>query len=242
MRHFFRIESFFIRSPRIWIPFIALGVVLFFPSLITFWSGSNNHFRADELAAYASNQTMNSSLTGFFFVLWMVQHFVHLIQSGFYKSLLVFGASRTSLFLYGQFQIALYILAFVLISFLGNVIAGLFFGVMPWQLLLSSDYNSLFAQILFLFAIGNIAALLAYLKPGHLVLLPLLFYWLLEGWIVSQCVNNWDLKAMEFLPLHSFRTIIGESLMEWPQLLATGVYITIVLGLLQYKTQKRALV
>ncbi len=242
MRHYFKIESFFIRSPRLWIPFMALGVVLFFPALLTFWSGSNDHFRGDELAAYASNQTMNSSLTGFLFVLWMVQHFVYLIQSGFYKSILAFGASRSSLFSYGQFQVGIYLLAFAWINFLVNSIAGLFFGVMPWQLLLSSDYNSLVAQLLFLFAVGNIAALLAYLKPGHLVLLPLLFYWLLEGWIVSQSVNNWDLEVMEFLPLHSFRAIINDSLMEWPQLLSVAVYITVILGLLHNRILKRALV
>lgn len=242
MKYYLKIESFFLRSPRIWMPFIALGVVLFFPALITFWSGNNDHLTGSELANYASNQTLNSSLTGFFFVLWMVQHFVHLIQSGFYRSLLMFGASRNGLFLYGQVQVVIYILAFILIAFIANVVAGIFFGVMPWQLIMATDYNSLIAQMLFLFAIGNLSAVLAYLKPGHLILLPLLFYWLLEGWIVSQSVKKWDLEFMAFLPLNSFKSIIGEALMELPQLLAVGVYIAVVTGLLHFITLKKALV
>ena len=206
------------------VPLMFMGILMFFPALLTAWSGSNDGLSGVDLAQHICTKSMMASLPGLFFSLWIIQYVSHLNNTGYYRSLLIFGLSRNALFVYNQVQILLYLLGFLSINFLGASMAGFIFGAMPWQLISQLDFNSLLAQILFLFGIGNLASLISFKKPSHLIVLVFLFYWFLESWFAGYAGRQWGIEEFLFLPFSTFKLIIGGSVLTITQLIAIGIF------------------
>ncbi|MCU4156050.1 hypothetical protein J1N10_08675 [Carboxylicivirga sp. A043] len=232
MKRFIRHEKQILSSWRVAIPLLVLGLILFFSALLALWSGNNNHLSGIDLARHLCQRSMSASLPGLFFTMWLIQTISHYNTSSYYTSLLLFGSSRLRIFMYCQVQLVVYTIVFLALNFLMSAVAGLIFGIYPWQLLTELNLNSLLAFMLFLFAIGNLAILLSFYQPGHLIILPFFFYWLLESWLVSYAQRQWELEYFNLAPLSSLKAIIGQSILNIPQLVAISIYFFVSIILL----------
>jgi len=233
LKHFLKYEYQLLASWRTVIPLFVLALILLLSSLLSLWSGSNDHLRDNELAKHLASSSMSSTLPALFFAMWLIQMVSHLCTTGYYSSLLYFGSSRARLFIYCQVQLLAYLVLFLLISYIANSIASLFFGVFPWQLLSALNLNSLLSYCLFLYAIGNVALLIGLFKPGHLIVLPFFFYWLMESWLVSLLVRKFESDYFRMAPLAGFKAIVGNAVLSPPMLLVIGLYLTAILFLIQ---------
>lgn len=219
-------ELNFIKGKRFFLPLFSLLIVLGILGLLNFYLASNNMLQGKELAQQVSTRILSSSIAGLFFMVWLLQHYVHLFRCGYYSMLLSFGISRHQLYSYLFLQIGLYSLLFSLINFTACSFSGLFFNIWPWQLLMASDYNLLISMQLMLFGLGTFAALLATIPWNHLLVLPLLFYWLLESWIVGLLRKNHE-QLINYFPLKSLLNLVGNEILNTQQVLICTAYISI---------------
>ncbi|WP_430814715.1 hypothetical protein [Carboxylicivirga sp. RSCT41] len=220
-------------SRRTLIPLLVLALILLLSSFLSLWTGNNDHLTGNELARYLATSSMSSTLPALFFAMWLIQMVSHLVTSGYYSSLLYFGSSRAKLFVYCQFQLVVYLLLFLFISYIVNSCAGIFFGVFPWQLLFELKLNSLLSYTLFLYAIGNAGLLIGLYKPTHLIVLPFFFYWLMESWLVSYLVRKFETDYIRALPLSSFKAIISNAVLSPYMMFIVSLYISVLLFLTQ---------
>ncbi|MCT4643709.1 MAG: hypothetical protein N4A74_01885 [Carboxylicivirga sp.] len=233
LKRYLKYEYQLLASWRTLIPLLVLGLILLLSSFLSLWSGSNDHLRDYELAKHLANSSMSSTLPALFFAMWLIQMVSHLCTTGYYSSLLYFGSSRAKLFIYCQVQLVAYLVIFLFISYMANACAGLFFGVFPWQLLSELNLNSLLSYCLFLYAIGNVAMLIGLFKPGHLIVLPFFFYWLMESWLVSSLVRKFESDYFRMAPLASIKAIIGNAVLSPEMLVVVCLYLTTILFLIQ---------
>lgn len=240
MRNYLTYDYYLLKSWRTGIIFLVLFALFFFISLLQLWSGSNDQLVGKQLAQYIGNRAMTSTLTGLFFTLFIIQRVSHLNNTGYYRGLLVFGMSRFNLFLYGQVQIFFYLLLFLFTNFAAASAAGIFFGIWPWQLMLHLNHNSLLVLGLFLFALGNLGLLISFYKPGNIMVLPFLFYWLIESWLVGYANKKLNTELFDYAPLSSFKLIIGDALLNTSALIIISIYMCCTLYLLQQTILKKS--
>ncbi|WP_439183543.1 hypothetical protein [Carboxylicivirga taeanensis] len=240
MRNYVSFELKLLSSRKSVITYLILFILLISLAFIYLWSGTNDQLSGAELAGFVTGRTMGATLTGLFFAMWIIQIVSHLLHTGYYRSLLIIGISRTNLFHYGQFQIGFYLLLFLLISFASTAIAGLFYGIWPWHFIRELNYNSLLAFTLYLYALGNIGLLLSFSKASNLMALPFFLYWLIELWLVSYGNRAFDTELFHLAPLSSIRHIIGSAIMTPLQILSIVFYSLIFAFLFQRTFQKKA--
>jgi len=225
------------------LPAAVLMLALLFLAFIDYWFGAGNkQLKGAELAEFVSIRGSQSALPALFFIFWVLQRTVHLINTGYYKMLLVNGWPRHKLFLYNILQVGLYALSFMLLNFICYAVLSFFYGTNPLQLLLNTDYNALMSQFLYLTAAGFIALTIAFLHPSPVMALPVLVYWLLEGWIVNLIHRKLESEAGNFLPLQAVKQIISENLLRTPQIAMITVYTLLFLIILHFSIQKRMFV
>ncbi|MCG6190161.1 hypothetical protein [Maribellus maritimus] len=88
-------------------------------------------------------------------------------------------------------------------------------------------------------ATGFVALTLAFLRPNPVMALPVLAYWLLEGWLVDFIHRKLESNAGSFFPLQSIKEIISDNLLQAQQTILITIYMLIVLLLLHLSIQKR---
>lgn len=226
MTTIFRNELNFIKGKRFYLPLFSLLIVLGILSLLNYYLASNDTLEGEDLARQVSTRILSSSIIGLFFMIWLLQHYVHLFRCGYYSMLVGFGINRHQLYSYLVLQIALYSLLFSTINFVACSLSGLFFNVWPWHLLMASDYNLLISMQLMLFALGTFAALLSSIPWNHLLVLPLLFYWLLESWLIGLLRKEHE-ELINNFPLKSIINLVGSEILSLQQMLISTLYIGI---------------
>ncbi|MBR8536957.1 hypothetical protein KDU71_15395 [Carboxylicivirga sediminis] len=240
MRNYFTFELHLLTTWRTAINFIILFILFLFLSLLQLWSGSNDHLSDSTLAQHIGKRAMTSTLTGLFFTLFIIQMVSHLTNSGYYRSLLSFGLSRPKLFLHCQFQITFYLLLILFINYIAASIAGIFFDIRPWQLVLHLNFNSFTAHCLFLFALGNIGLLIGFFRPGNIMVLPFLFYWLIESWLVGYANKGMDTTLFSYTPLAGLKLIIGDTILSTTSLIIISFYVCSTLLILHQSILKKS--
>lgn len=200
------IELKLMKSRKLIIPAITLLLAMLFLSIVDCWFGSvQKQLKGEKLAEFISIRTFQSTLPALFFLFWMLQFSIHLINTGFYKMLLVLGWSRTRLYLYCLFQLSIYAAILLLFNFLCHSILIFFFNSNPIQLFLYTDFNALISQYLYLLIIGIIGITIGFLRPNYAMILPVFIYWLLEGWAYNFIHKKLELGIGEFLPLQAIK-------------------------------------
>ena len=227
------IELKLFRSKKQILPAAILMLALLFLASIDYWYGAGQkQLEGAALAEFISIQASQSTLPALFFIFWILQRSIHLINSGYYKMLLLAGWPRHKVFFYSIMQVV----------FICYAVLGLFKGTNPFQLLFNTDYNALISQFLYLAATGLIALALAFLRPNAVMALPVLVYWLLEGWLAGFIHRKLESDAVQFLPLQSIKEIISENLLNTQQTLLIAVYTLAIVLLLHFSIQKRMFV
>ncbi len=235
-----KIELKLLRSRKIILPFVMVFIVMSFIAFISFWIGNKQKaFEGDELASYVSTQVFHSKELAFFFLIWMIQHSVHLNKSGFYKCLLVFGWTRDKLYSYFLFQVGFNAFLFMLMNYICNSWLSFFYSINPIQLASQTNFFEISSQFLYFFLIGNFGIFIGSLYQNYVILLPVLIYWMLEFWISSFLKNKFELTIGEFLPLQSVHQLIGENYLSSVSILPIAVYSIIIFFGLSLHTQKR---
>ena len=238
-----QIELKLFRNRKQLLPAIVLLLALLFLAFVDYWVGAGQkQLEGKRLAEFISIQASQSTLPALFFIFWVLQRSVHLINTGYYKMLLLAGWPRHKLFFYGIVQVCMYALVFMLLNFVCYSLLGFFYGTNPFRLIFNTDYNALISQFLYLSATGFIALALAFLRPTPLLVLPVLVYWLLEGWLVNFIHRKLESDAGEFLPLQAVKTIISENLLNTQQTLLIAGYSLLFLLVLHFSIQKRIFV
>ncbi len=231
------------KSKKQVLPAAVLMLALFFLAFIDYWYGnSQKQLEGAALAEFISIRASQSTLPALFFIFWVLQRSVHLLNSGYYKMLLLAGWRRHKVFFYSIVQVALYALSFMLLNFFCYAALSFFRETNPFQLLFHTDYNALISQFLYLVATGFVALTLAFLRPNPVMALPVLVYWLLEGWMVDFIHRKLESNAGHFFPLRSIKEIISENLLHTQQIMLIATYTLIVLLLLHFSIQKRMFV
>lgn len=237
------IELKLLKSRKMLIPSLSLLLAMLFIAFIDFWVGTGQHKLAgSELSAFVSIRALQSSLLNLFFIFWMLQSTIHLINSGFYKMLLTFGWLRDKLFLFSIFQLCFYSALFMLLNFFCYSIFSFFYRSNPVDLILNTNLNALIAQYLCLFAIGSIGTAIAFLRPIYVMILPVFVYWLFESWMDSYIQRKFESSIGNYFPLQSIKQLIGENLMESGQIVAIAVYAMTLLVILHFTIQKKMFV
>ncbi len=237
------IELKLLKSKKQLLPAAVLMLALLFLAFIDYWFGTDNKQLDDKaLAGFISIQASQSTLPALFFIFWVLQRSIHLLNSGYYKMLLLAGWPRHKVFFYSIMQVCVYSLVFMLLNFICYSLLGFFYGINPFLLIFNTDYNALISQFLYLLATGFIALALAFLRPNAVMALPVLVYWLLEGWLSNFIHRKLESDAGHFLPLQSVKEIISENLLNTQQTVLIAAYTLIVLLLLHFSIQKRMFV
>lgn len=234
------IELKLFKSKKQVLPAVMLMLALMFLAFIDYWYvAGQKQLEGAALAAFISIQASQSALPALFFVFWVLQRSIHLINTGYYKMLLVAGWPRHKVFFYSIVQVVLYALSFMILNFICYSVLSFFTETNAFQLLFNTDYNALMSQFLYLVATGFIALALAFLRPTPIMALPVLIYWLLEGWLSNFIHRKLENDAGQFLPLQAIKQIISENLLNTQQTLPIVVYLLITLLLLHFSIQKR---
>lgn len=237
------IELKLLKSKKQLLPATVLMLALLFLALIEYWYVAGpKELDGASLAEFVSIRASQSTLPALFFIFWVLQRSIHLLNSGYYKMLLLAGWPRHKVFFYSILQTVIYALSFMMLNFICYAVLGFFNGTNPFQLLFYTDYNALMSQFLYLSATGFIALALAFLWPNAVIALPVLVYWLLEGWLASFIHRKLESNAGQFLPLQSIKEIISENLLNTQQTLLICIYTLITLLLLHFSIQKRMFV
>jgi len=234
------IELKLLKSKKQVLPATVLMLALLFLAFIDYWYvAGQKQLDGAALAGFISIQASQSALPALFFIFWVLQRSIHLINSGYYKMLLTAGWPRHKVFLYSIVQVILYALSFMILNFICYAIFSFFRGTNPFQLLFNTDYNALISQFLYLLATGFIALALAFLRPTPVMALPVLIYWLLEGWLTNFIHRKLESDAAQSLPLQAIKQIISENLLNTQQIVLIVIYVLITLLLLHFSIQKR---
>ena len=237
------IELKLLKSKKQLLPAAVLMLALLFLAFIEYWYiASPKQLESPDLAAFVSIQASQSTLPALFFIFWVLQRSIHLLNSGYYKMLLLAGWPRHKVFFYSILQVVIYAISFMILNFVCYAVLGLFNGTNPFQLLFYTDYNAMVSQFLYLSATGFIALALAFLRPNAVMALPVLVYWLLEGWLANFIHRKLESNTGQFLPLQTVKEIISENLLNTQQTLLIGFYTLVVLLLLHFSIQKRMFV
>ncbi|WP_321345659.1 hypothetical protein [uncultured Draconibacterium sp.] len=237
------IELKLLKSKKQILPAAVLMIALLFLAFIEYWFiAGQKQLEATDLASFVSIRASQSTLAALFFIFWMLQLSIHLINAGYYKMLLLAGWPRHKVFFYSIVQICLYVLSFMLLNFICYSIFSFFRGTNPFQLLFQTDYNALLSQFLYLTATGFIALALAFLRPNPVMALPVLIYWLLEGWLAGFIHRKLESDTELFLPLQAFKQIISENLLNTQQTILIAIYALVALLVLHFSIQKRMFV
>lgn len=237
------IELKLLKSKKQFLPAAVLMLALLFMAFIDYWFvAGQKQLEGAALAEFISIQASQSTLPALFFIFWVLQRCIHLINSEYYKMLLTAGWPRHKIFFYSIMQICLYALSFMLLNFFCYATLSFFRGTNPFQLLFNTDYNALISQFLYLLATGFIALTLAFMRPNPVMALPVLVYWLLEGWLANFIHRKLETDAGQFLPLQAIKQIISENLLSNQQTLLISFYAVIAILLLHFSIQKRMFV
>nr|WP_319512564.1 hypothetical protein [uncultured Draconibacterium sp.] len=237
------IELKLLKSKKQILPAAVLVIALLFLAFIEYWFvAGQKQLEGTDLASFVSIRASQSALPALFFIFWVLQRCIHLINTGYYKMLLLAGWPRYKVFFYSIVQICLYALSFMLLNFICYAILSFFRGTNPFQLLFQTDYNALLSQFLYLTATGFIALALAFLRPNPVMALPVLVYWLLEGWLAGFIHRKLESDAELFLPLQAFKQIISENLLNTQQTILIAIYALVALLVLHFSIQKRMFV
>ena len=237
------IELKLFKSKKQMLPAAILMLALLFLAFIDYWYvAGQKQLDGAALAEFISIRASQSTLPALFFIFWVLQRSIHLLNTGYYKMLLWAGWPRHKIFFYNIMQIALYAFSFMLLNFICYAILSFFKGTNPFQLLVNTDYNALISQFLYLVATGFIALALAFLRPTPVMALPVLVYWLLEGWLTNFIHRKLESDAAQFLPLQAIKQIISENLLTTQQTLLIAAYSLTVLLLLHFSIQKQMFV
>lgn len=228
---------------RKWIiPLVALSLILFLVALIDYYIGVGKKYSGDELAAYVALQAFHSSVLILFFLMWMLQYSSHLFLSGYYKMLLMLGWSRDRLFLYLLFQLVWYVVLFMLLNFVVYTVLGVFYGLAPWKLLLHTDINAMISLFACLFLVGCLGVLFTMWHPGYIMALPVLIYWMFEGWLGAYLNRVLEVSWGNYFPLKAMRQLIGDKLLDTPALISLCGYAVLILVFLSVRIQRRMFV
>ncbi|MFV0378752.1 MAG: hypothetical protein ACK5JD_15775 [Mangrovibacterium sp.] len=231
------------RNKRQLIPATILLLALLFLAYINYWIGTENRqLEGTALAEFISIRASQSALPALFFILWVFQRSIHLINTGYYRMLLLSGWQRHKLFFYSIMQVCIYAISFMVLNFICYAILSFFDGTNPLQLVFGTDYNALVSQFLYLAATGFMAQALAFVQPAPVMTLPLLAYWFLEGWLANSIHQKLESEAGNFLPLQAIKTIIDKNLLTPQQTLLIATYSLLFLLALHFSIQKRMFV
>lgn len=237
------IEIKLLKSKQQVLPVSILMLALFFMAFVDFWIGTKqNQLAGKALAGFISIRASQATLPGLFFIFWMLQRIIHLVNTGYYKMLLVMGWARHKLFIYSLLQVCFYAFLFLLLYFICYSMLSFFNETNPIQLLLNTDYNAVFSQFLFLSATGIIALTVAFLRPNPVLALPVLVYWMLEGWLVGFIQHKLESNAGDFFPLKAMKQIISENLLSTQQVFLVAGFTLLFLLALHFSIQKRMFV
>ena len=237
------IEIKLLKSKKQVLPATILVLALLFMAFVDYWVGAEQkQLAGTALAGFISIRASQATLPALFFIFWMLQRTIHLVNTGYYKMLLVMGWARHELFIYSLLQVCFYAFLFLLLYFICYAFLSFFYETNPLQLLLNSDYNAIFSQFLFLSATGFIALTVAFLRPNPLLALPVLDYWLLEGWLVNFIQRKFESDAGDFFPLQAIKQIISENLLDTPQTIIISAYSLLFLFGLHFSIQKKMFV
>ena len=237
------IELKLLKSKKQVLPAAILLLALLFMAFVDYWVGAEQKQMAGAaLAGFISIRASQAILPALFFTFWMLQRTIHLVNTGYYKMLLVMGWERHKLFIYSLLQVYFYAFLFMLLYFVCYAMLSFFYETNPIQLLLNTDYNTIFSQFLFLSATGFIALTVAFLRPNPLLILPVFVYWLLEGWLVNFIQRKFESDTGDSFPLQAFKQIISENLLDTPHTIVISAYTLLFLLGLHFSIQKRMFV
>ena len=136
----------------------------------------------------------------------------------------------------------MYAILFMLLNFVCYTPLSFFYGTNPFQLLFHTDYNALISQFLYLAATGFAALTVAFLRPNPVMVLPVLVYWIFEGWMADFIYQKLESNAGYFFPLQSLKEIISDNILHSQQTVLIVIYTLVVLLLLHFSIQKRMFV
>ncbi|MCU4162389.1 hypothetical protein [Carboxylicivirga caseinilyticus] len=207
-------------------------------ALISFLTADT--YDKDQLAIKVSTAMLSSGLIALFYTIWILQHYIHLYRSGYYKMLLAFGLSRHQLYIYQFIQNLIFVNQFLFVMFFASSISAITRGILPWELLASTPLTSVISYFLLLLALGQIAALLSTIRWNHMLLLPVLFYWFFESWVV-YLITKHNPDWIHFLPIDSLKQIVGNQILTINQGLIIAFYLAFVFHLLYHNLQRRNL-
>lgn len=234
------IELKLFKNKKQLLPAAVLLLALLFLAFIEYWYGAERkQLTGKALAEFISIQASQSTLPALFFIFWVLQRTIHLINTGYYKMLLLLGWPRHKLFFYSILQVCLYALSLMLLNFICYSVLSFFHGTNPFQLIFNTDYSALLSQLLYLTATGFISLAIAFLSPNAVMALPVLVYWLLEGWLLKFIQRKLESDAGNLFPLQATKQIISESLLDIQQIVLIAVYSLIFLLILHFSIQKR---
>ncbi len=237
----FEIKLF--RNKKHFLPVAVVLLALMFLAFLNYWFGfGNKQLKGAALAEFVSIRASQSTLPALFFIFWVLQRTIHLINTGYYKMFLMLGWPRHKVFLYSTFQVVLHAILFLLLNFVCYAGLSFFNGTNPFQLLFNTDYNALFSQLLYLLAVGFIALSIAFLRPSSVMALPVLVYWLLESWLSSFIHRKLESDAGNFLPFQAVEQLISENILVPSQILIIATYLLFFILLLHFSVQKRMFV
>jgi len=237
------IEIKLLKSKQQVLPLVILIFVLLFMAFVDFWIGTKqNQLAGAELAGFISIRASQSTLPALFFIFWVLQRTTHLINTGYYKMLLTMGWPRHKLFIYNIFQVVFHSLIYMLLNFICYAALSFFNNTNPLLLIFHTDYNSIFSQFLYLAITGFVAITISFLRPNSVMSLPILVYWILEGWLVGFIQRKLESNAEDFFPLQAMKQIISENLLGTQQIILIAGYTLLFLLALHFSIQKRMFV
>ena len=231
-------EISFLKGKRFLLPFFSLMLIISLLSLLTLLTSNTNDIY--QLAQKASSSMLGSGLIALFYTIWILQHYIHLYISGYYKMLMAFGYNRHQLFTYQLVQTIIYVIIFLIVMLLSTSLTAIFKGIMPWQIIASTSYTSVVLYFLLLLILGQLAALLSSCSKNHMLLLPVLFYWFFENWI-QYLLTKQTPDLIHFLPIDSLKQMIGDQVLTISQSTIICTYVALIFHLLYYKLQKQNL-
>ena len=95
------IEIKLLKSKKQVLPAAILLLALLFMAFVDYWVGAEQkQLAGKELAEFISIRASQATLPALFFIFWMLQRTIHLVNIGYYKMLLVMGWARYKLFIY----------------------------------------------------------------------------------------------------------------------------------------------
>lgn len=217
----------------------TIALLFLLNSFLRFWSGGNNDLHDLTLAQSVVNHTFESTFTGLIFMLWILQSRVQLLNSGFYKMLLATGWSRNRLTGFLLVEITGLLILLLTLNFLVTSFMGLFWGIFPWQLIMGTDWNSLLSHFQYLWIIGILAGLIAFVRSSQALLIGVFVYWTLEGALVSFIKRKLEFDAIEWLPLNALEKIVGQELLTPVSLIIISMYSALLIYGIYYQVGKR---